>query len=230
MRKLLIILFAAFAVEVIAQDNPKYLNVLASSGLNMRSAPDAKARVITKVPYGKQVEVLEKTKTEFRSGWITDQWYKVHFRGREGFLFGGYLSELKAPPKNLQVDMLPQLAVEYCSFSLKQLNASEITKEPTVAGDTLQHCLIKYANGVELESEIEGNRMETKLLAATSPAQLYVLLESLLMQAGKTSILNELRFIQGKDGQMKSVTHPEGLIRIDLLSKERCQLSLVAYQ
>ena len=88
MKKLLVILLGVLTTGAIAQNNPKYLNVLASSGLNMRSQPDARSRIITNVPFGKKVEVQEKTKTQLKSGWIKDNWYRVKYRGREGYIFG----------------------------------------------------------------------------------------------------------------------------------------------
>ncbi|MDB4678269.1 SH3 domain-containing protein [bacterium] len=89
MKKLLAILVTVIGVNAMAQENPSHLNVLAVNGLNMRSQPESKSRVVTKVPYGKQVEIIEKTDNELELGWVKDHWYKVRFRGREGYIFGG---------------------------------------------------------------------------------------------------------------------------------------------
>ena len=73
------------------------LNVLASSGINLRDAP--KGTVLQKIPYGARIKTLQAKSTsnpETIEG-IQGNWVKVEYNGAMGFLFDGFLSTLPAP-------------------------------------------------------------------------------------------------------------------------------------
>lgn len=230
MKKLLLILISMVAFGATAQDNPKYLNVLAVNGLNMRSQPDSKARVVTKVQYGKRVEVMQKTKIELQLGWVKDHWYKVKYRGREGFIFGGYLSTLQAPEDPTNVKLLADLLPTYCAANFKldgqQINTAEAGK----TGDTLFHSLLKFTNGAELEIENVHDRRTTMLLLKESVQSVYVLLEALLKQSGNTELLYDLRFVRGKDGTITRITNVERTISLRKFSENLTELKLTSYK
>jgi hypothetical protein len=73
------------------------LNVLATSGMNLRDAP--KGTVLQKIPYGSRVKTLQaksSTNPETIEG-IQGNWVKVDYNGTSGFVFDGFLSTLPAP-------------------------------------------------------------------------------------------------------------------------------------
>jgi hypothetical protein len=83
------------------------INVWASSGLNMRSKPDAKAEKIATIPYGAKVVVLPNIGVkirfeveEFKDFIVKGYWLLVKYENTEGFVFDGFLSRLPAPDKN----------------------------------------------------------------------------------------------------------------------------------
>lgn len=217
MKKLIVILVSAIGLNAFAQDSPKHMNVLAVNGLNMRSKPESNSRIITKVDYGKQVEILEKTKVELKLGWVSDHWYKVRFRGREGFIYGGYLSELVAP--NVQeVQAISDLLPLYCTAAFTIQGSPIITSE--VEGtDTLMLQLVKFTNGAELELEHAIDRSKAVLILPVSIQEAYVLLEALLKSNNSQELLNELRFIRSKDGALSKVTNANGTISIKSFDK-----------
>jgi hypothetical protein len=76
------------------------LNVLATSGINLRDAP--KGTVLQKIPYGARIKTLQAKSTtnpETIEG-IQGNWVKVEYNGAMGFLFDGFLSTLPAPEVN----------------------------------------------------------------------------------------------------------------------------------
>lgn len=224
MKKLLAILVTVIGVNAMAQDNPSHLNVLAVNGLNMRSQPESKSRVVTKVPYGKQVEIIEKTDNELQLGWVKDNWYKIRFRGREGYIFGGYLSKLNAPVNSETPRLLSDLLPMYCSSAFQIDGEPIISKEASSSRDTLYHTLLRFNQGVELELERYGNRETATLLLPNSIQETYVLLEALLKESGNSQLLEELRFIKGKDGTLSRISHADGSVLIKALSSERTEL------
>jgi uncharacterized protein YgiM (DUF1202 family) len=224
MKKLLVILVTVIGFNAMAQDNPSHLNVLAVNGLNVRSQPESKSRVVTKVPYGKQVEIIEKTDNELQLGWVKDNWYKIRFRGREGYIFGGYLSKLNAPVNSEKPRLLSDLLPMYCSSAFKMDSEPIISKEASRSGDTLYHTLLRFNQGAELELERYGNRETATLLLPNSIQETYVLLEALLKESDNSQLLEELRFIKGKDGTLSRISHADGSVLIKALSSERTEL------
>ncbi len=76
------------------------LNVLATSGMNLRDAP--KGTVLQKIPYGARIKTLQAKSTtnpETIEG-IQGNWVKVEYNGAMGFVFDGFLSTLPAPEVN----------------------------------------------------------------------------------------------------------------------------------
>lgn len=230
MKKLIVILVSAIGLNAFAQDSSKHMNVLAVNGLNMRSQPDANARVVTKVPFGKQVEILERTNIDLQLGWIKDHWFKVSFRGREGYIFGGYLIELPAPTEVSETASLTELLSGYCASTLNQDGETITATEKSRSGDTLFYSLQKFDAGIELELEKQNDRRTSKLLLPISVPQTYVLLEALLKMSKHASLLDELRFVKGKDGQLTRISNDEGTIVVRSLSEELTELTITAYQ
>ena len=208
MKKLIVILIAAIGFSAVAQDSSKNLNVLAFNGLNMRSQPDSKARVVTKVAYGKQVEIIEKTD--------------------EGYVFGGYLGGMPAPiaaEKTLLEDLLPL----YCSSNLKVEDQAINATENTRNGDTLFYTLQAFSDGVELELEQQGNRKTSKLLLPLNVQQTYVLLESMLKSSGNSSVIEQLRFVQSKDGRLTRIRTASGAVSIKAMSESQTAMKISTF-
>lgn len=195
-----------------AQDSPKHMNVLAVNGLNMRSNPESNSRVVTKVDYGKQVEILERTKVELKLGWVTENWFKVRYRGREGFIYGGYLSELQAPGTQ-QAKPLSDLMPMYCSAAFR-MQGNPVKTNEVNGTDTLKLQLVKFTNGAELELEQATDKFQAVLILPATMQEAYVLLEALLKSSGYDELLNELRFIRGRDGVLSRVNNADGTISI----------------
>jgi Bacterial SH3 domain len=104
---ILLILFLQ-SVLLVAQSSrfkdDETLHVWASSGLNMRSKPDAKAEKIATIPYGAKVVVLPNIGVkipfeleEFKGFVVKGYWLLVKYENTEGFVFDGFLSRLPAP-------------------------------------------------------------------------------------------------------------------------------------
>lgn len=226
-KRILIILAAFIGFNAMAQEPPRYLNVLAVNGLNMRTQPEANARIVTKVAYGQRVEVLELTDVKLQLGWVNDRWYKVRFHGREGYLFGGYLSTMNAPLAILTSTTYRDMLTAYVD-GLKQVGGTVETLERT-RSDTLKHRLLTYEGGMEMEQEDRAERKVTELLLPTTVEKTLVLLEALLKTTGKGDIIETLRFVQNTDGTLRKVSTADGSIRIQKLNDEVVELRLVDF-
>ncbi|MFM1875926.1 MAG: hypothetical protein RL266_1663 [Bacteroidota bacterium] len=212
MKKLLIVLVSLAATSALAQDCPKYMNVLAVNGLNMRSKPESNARIVTNVAFGKQVEILERTEMQLKLGWINDHWYRVRYRGREGFIYGGYLSELRAPEKQ-PAKKLSDLLPLYGTLAF-ETEGSVIESKEGLGSDTVNIQIVKFTNGAELELELGKDGSKAVLILPASVQEAYVLVEALLKTHGMASLLDSLRFIHGRDGILTRVNNANGSILI----------------
>jgi hypothetical protein len=104
----IVLIFLLQTVLVVAQSSrfkdDETIHVWASSGLNMRSKPDAKAEKIATIPYGAKVVVLPNIGVkipfeveEFKGFIVKGYWLLVKYENTEGFVFDGFLSRLPAP-------------------------------------------------------------------------------------------------------------------------------------
>lgn len=74
---------------------PKSL-AIQGSNVNMRIAPKLDAVRIKQLKTGDSCEVLEKGEKQTIDD-KTDYWYKINFKGKEGWIFGAYTSIKLAP-------------------------------------------------------------------------------------------------------------------------------------
>ncbi len=86
-----------------ANNNPetterKTYNVVANSGLKMRSGPELNSRVIKIIPYGDRVyEVADSIMKNDMIEWMSGKWIKIEHQGDQGYVFNGFLTDLPIP-------------------------------------------------------------------------------------------------------------------------------------
>lgn len=98
------IFIALFSIcATLVANNPyssgETLNVVANSGLKLRVSPELSGEVISIIPFGEAVEVLEnneETNTQVLN-YVSGQWLLVNYDGQTGYVFDGYLSSLAIP-------------------------------------------------------------------------------------------------------------------------------------
>ncbi len=119
--KILLITFLFFAFGLtIAQESRfkegEKLNIWATSGLNMRDKPDAKAAKLMAIPYGAKVIVQPNIGVkilfeveEFKGFIVKGYWLLVKYGDTQGFVFDGFLSRLPAPVKETNKNLVDYL-------------------------------------------------------------------------------------------------------------------------
>lgn len=94
MKKVFFLLFVLTVAIRSTAANVELYEVAATQGLNLRTQMTAKSGIISKLPKGEVVEVLQKTTTK-RAGFV---WFKVKARGKIGFAASEFLKKLGVPP------------------------------------------------------------------------------------------------------------------------------------
>ena len=93
---ILAIVVVCLSTVITAQENAY---VAAESGLSLRDQPDITGKVLSKLPYGEAIGVLEKTDEKLviidGGKTISGEWVKVETRTHVGYVFNGYLSPNK---------------------------------------------------------------------------------------------------------------------------------------
>ena len=108
MKRIIIIpvLIFIFISQISANNFVNYLqgdqlNVFAVSGLKLRTADHMQSEVLTVIPYGETVTVLNhfdlNTAKTQRIDWVEGRWIFVSYGVLEGYVFDGYLSRLPIP-------------------------------------------------------------------------------------------------------------------------------------
>lgn len=166
---LFIALFVLQTIVVMAQtsrfkDN-ETLSVWATSGLNMRDKPHAKATKLISIPYGAKVVVQPNIGVkipfeveEFKGFTVKGLWLLVKYGDKEGFVFDGFLSRLPAPKKadslrfeGYLTSNFKKIGQRYNCISYLNINVSEETIAEKNCDDTTKlYCSYsqKYDRGI----------------------------------------------------------------------------------
>jgi len=72
--------------------------VAASDGLRLRATPDLKGEKITTIGNGAKVKVIEQGAIVEIDG-LKSNWYRIEFAGKQGWVFGGYLTQPTNQPE-----------------------------------------------------------------------------------------------------------------------------------
>ena len=109
MLKMNVLLYILLAFPTLAFSQIKYfeigdtLTVLAKSGLSLRDSNSVTAKKVGLASFGQTVIVtgndLYSDVIEDRFGW----WIKVSLKGKNGFMFSGYLSQIKLPKSFIEL-------------------------------------------------------------------------------------------------------------------------------
>jgi len=70
------------------------MEVAVISELALRVAPGRKSNFIRAIPYGAKVQVLDRFGPDDMARGVEGKWYKVAYRGKTGWVFGGFMREV----------------------------------------------------------------------------------------------------------------------------------------
>lgn len=83
--------------------------VIADVGLRMRDAPELGANKLGVIPFNQPVTLLEESGEEQTIAGATGRWSKVDWKGKVGWVFGGFLAKEFVMP---QIDVIPHDVME----------------------------------------------------------------------------------------------------------------------
>ena len=128
---------------------PVTSHVYAHSGLKLRIEPSTHAEVIKIIPYGDKVTVLETMEEQQRIEWMSGHWVKVNYDNVQGYIFGGFISDLPMPTMDFELTR-NDLDVTYPLISWAEHNYDEIRQPDTLMTEGLYRMTQHMENGISL--------------------------------------------------------------------------------
>lgn len=193
------------------------LQVIAPSGLNLRTQPSMTASAILTMPHGAEVTLIEfEANTELtRVEWIDGKWMKVEYNGIEGWAFDGFLTILNVPSHELE------LTREYLDlgralemWARHNFYATDIDTIMTDASETVKY---ELENKQFLRTTNTGYSTVTELhLEGVRVMEAYQLINAMVKDKRNKQIIAEQSIFIEKDGVINHVkinAEPEITIR-----------------
>lgn len=190
-----------------ATPTPAITYVYASSGLNLRTAPETNGQIIKVIPFGDKVEIIEYTEKSQQIEWMEGLWVKVKHNGHEGYLFDGFLSHLPLPSVMDGTTTRDDLDLTYPLINWLELNFDQ-TQEPDTLVLDKSYTLTKYMEEDNWYSQTDSEyryRMNV-LLKNTKPGEAHHLLKSMLQTKNeKETYLEKTVYISDETGQISKI-------------------------
>jgi uncharacterized protein YgiM (DUF1202 family) len=144
-------IFLLFFITTTSFSQAQDLYVAAKNGLSMRDKPDAKATVLTKIPYGEKLTVTQpEERITISTEGISGVWVKTSYGGKTGYVVNSYLLPTEPPKATVKTmkEYFQQISVPIGTpLSVK-------TGDPDLdegAVSTIKKIL--YKNGAEIHEE-----------------------------------------------------------------------------
>lgn len=204
--------------------------VIATSGLKLRATPGLDGEVIKVIPYGDQVDLVEKTEIRETIEWRLGNWVMITHEGQNGYLFDGFLSSLALPAKNELADSNLELSVPLISWI--ETNYDEILLPDTIQNEDL-YLLENYFEGIKLTRR--NNDYNYKVIVEMEGVQLEEIYNLLLSMVERTVdrgiFLENSLFVSNNTGQINAIKI-QGYYPI-VISKEendRIKIEITSYE
>lgn len=217
----------------------QHLYVVAQAGLSMRAEAHAGGELITIIPYGELVQVLEHSDSLHtqRIEWVDGHWTPVHYEGHVGYVFDGYLSALSLPIHEFEKTQ-EELDLIYPLESWVGVHLHELGSPDTVITDYYDQVTQVYEGGDKLTRMNAGNLYKLKLsLKDVRLMDAYHLLKSMLSHRYEVDLFQQATlYLASEDDHLTRIKvqldnpidiryERDGQVLITITSQEyECQL------
>lgn len=190
----------------------KTKNVVAFSGLKLRIAPGLDQQVLTVIPYGEQVIVLEKTDISLSVEWLEGNWTKVEYEGTQGFIFDGFLTDFPIPSNDFELSQ-NDLQLTYPLLAWTEFHFDQVQIPDTISKKDFQQVTQYLEEGKVLTREENNAYFKSTLKVKNGQiSDAYNLLKGMLLtKKEREEFVNNSIFISDREGEIYR-------IKINLLS------------
>jgi len=178
---ILIISLTAMGLSATTTPEPITKNVVAFSGLKLRIAPGLEQQVISVIPYGEKVELIEETDITLSVEWLEGKWIKVNYEGDEGYIFDGFLTDLPIPYYDFELSQ-NDLQLSYPLLAWTEYHFDQVTNPDTLTKNNLTTTIQYMEGGKTLLREESSAYFNSSLTIENGEiSDAYNLLKSMLL-------------------------------------------------
>ncbi len=184
------------------------LNVIAPSGLKLRLAPNIHSDILSIVPFGEEVIIIETPDSSTTSiDYTIGNWIKAEYEGEVGYIFDGFLTSLSIPTQDFEItDEADDLI--FCLSSWAQYNLDIVLPIDTMNYDNGTEKTIRlFEDGSKLTTIDHDRKLDIKLdLTDIRIMDAYHLLESMIIDKKELQRFKESSiFIKNKTGDIDRI-------------------------
>ncbi|NNK90356.1 MAG: SH3 domain-containing protein [Saprospiraceae bacterium] len=227
---ILIISFAAFSAKADTIPQIERVNVYALSGLSLRAIPTLEGQMLKVIPFGENVQIIEKTNKSQTIEWMSGHWIKVRYQGLEGYIFDGFTSDLPFPMLSFELTQ-EDLDLSYPLLAWAEYHFDQIGEADTIRTEG-QYGLVQHLeNGIRLQREDSDYHFKASIiLPGRHISEAYNLLRSMLLTKNERIAYNQssvfLANVSGNidhikinlDSPVEIRTLPDGSVKISVIT------------
>jgi len=217
--------------EPIITPEPISSNVTAFSGLKIRTAPGLKSQILKIIPFGESVNIIESDVSPSVIEWMEGHWTKVEYKGIEGYVFDGFLSELPIPRWNFELSQ-SDMDLTYPMLAWAENNFDQI-REPDTLNRGNHDKIIQYMeHGIVLSREDSDYSFNTSIeLPETTMSEAYNIMKSMLLSRAERALYDKSAiYIKDKEGNIKTIKiNTDFPLMINKLKNGNIKISVSAF-
>jgi len=224
---IIILLFSINPLIVFSNTTPDSIKYnYAFSGLKLRTGPSTQATMISVIPFGESITVLESSNQPQRIEWLEGSWIKVDYQGQQGFVFDGFISSMRLPSHTFEMtqedlDLSSPLA-GWVRYNFETDGVADILEK-----DNFYQESQSFEQGFKLIHST--NTFNYNLMVHfpnKSLTEVYNLIKAMLMTKQEREIFtNNSLFILGTDNKIKTIkiklespiiiqSNPQGIVTV----------------
>jgi len=212
-------------------DKGQVLNVMAPSGLRMRTAPQ-NGKTIKIIPYGAAITVIEEDQIiEEKIDWITGNWIKVQHEGDVGYVFDGFLSDFPAPQSSFEMNEFEMELIYPVDAWVENRLIGTYQKPDTIhLGNGRYRTVQHFTDGKWIKEDKEHLHKVELHLTNTRIMDVYQILQAMFDDKYKRSTFNTRSiFIEDENGEIDQIKiQLDNLITIRRMSPDHIRLRILS--
>jgi len=237
MRKFVLFLFISclslslIKAHSVTENN--FLTVSATSGLSLRFEPGQSADIISVIPFGATVEVIERCEDDLVETieWTKGTWVYVHYNNRKGYVFDGYLTALPLPEFEFE-QVISDMDLIYPLSSWAEHRFNEVTKVDTIIKKDMTKIIKVLAEGVILKEYEDDFVFKTELeLDKVRLMDAYHLLLNMMDKYERATFQNKTIFITDENYELSKIkVNLDSPVNISKIDENRIRITINNYE
>jgi hypothetical protein len=209
---ILIISLTALSLSAATTPEPNTKNVVAFSGLKLRVGPGLDQPVLSVIPYGEQIEIIQDTEKSISVEWLEGKWTKVKFENTEGYIFDGFVTDFPIPYFDFELSQ-NDLQLAYPLLAYTEYHFDQIANPDTLSKNNYEKITQHMEGGKTLVREESSAFFKSTLTIENGKiSDAYNLAKSMLLtKSEREEFVNNSVFLSDNEGEIYR-------IKINLLS------------